>query len=481
MTGFTPPGPIAQAFFEAEDPIAVLMGPVASAKTTTGLWKGVAMSYLWPESAPGLRRVKFGVVRRLYKDLERTTMASWNEWFPRTMGHWRGAAGDPATHDLVFPGPQGRGRIELRVEFISLGDLRVEEALKGYEPSFIYVDECDTAASNTLDFVYTRAGRFPKETLDRNPKMVWGTCNAPEEDNWVVEDFIDDPKPGHVLYRQPSGLSPQAENLHIIGAQYYQRMAANMPAFERKRFVENIPGLSRSAEAIYEEFNPDLHVAAHPLSPLPGRDVILGLDAGGTPAAAGFQRAPDGQWLWLTELSTHDKSGGSITGPTRFGEALAEQMAEKFKGYRIRGIADPSAAYGADTANGEGSWIDIVSRVSGIPVMPAPTNDPTVRREALRLPMTRLIDGRKPGLMLCPTLRFAKKALASDYRWTLTGGRRTEHTLKNWASHLIEAAQYGVLDGGAYHEVLARGQARRAAFRPSVAKTGFNPFGGAAR
>jgi hypothetical protein len=472
---YTAPGAVAEAFLECEDPIAVCMGPVAGGKTTAGLQRGVLMSHLWPETRPGLRRVKFTIIRRLYKDLEKTTMASWNQWYPRTMGTWRGAAGDPATHDLVFPHISGRGRIELRVEFVALGDLRIEEALRSYESSYFFVDEVDTAAENTLTFCYQRAGRYPRETVAINPKMVWGSCNAPVEDNWVVRDFIDDPKPGHVLYRQPSGLSPQAENLAILGADYYRKLAEVLPPFERKRFIDNIPGLSRGAEAIYEEFNPDLHVAATQLDPLPGRPVIVGMDAGGTPAAAIMQIAANGQRRILAEISTHAKDGGSITGPHRFGEALAQLLAERFRGFTPRGIADPSAAFGADKVNGEASWIEIVARVAGIPVTAAPTNDPTIRREALRLPMTQLIDGRAPGLLVCPSCRLLKRALASDYRWVVTAGRRTGHTLKNWASHLTEAAQYGALDGGAYHEVLARTEGRRRAFQPAMAQIDFNP------
>ncbi len=478
MTSFTPPGPVSQAFFEAMDPISVLMGPVGSAKTTTGLWKGIAMAHLWPETRPGLRQVRFGIVRRLYKDLEKTTMASWNAWFPRDVGDWRGGRGDPATHDLVFPYANGRGRIEFRADFLAIGDQRIEEALRGYEPSYCYVDEVDTTAPNTLTWLHQRAGRYPGVNIKINPKMVWGTCNAPEEDNWIVEDFIDDPKPGHVLYRQPSGLSSQAENLHILGANYYHEMAKNQPAFERKRFIENIPGLSRNGEAVYGEFNPDWHVAPRELDPIPGLALIVGMDAGGTPAATCMQVAPNGQRRFLAALTTHEKIAGSITGPTRFGEALAELLARRFRGLRVRGLADPSAANGADRQAGESSWIEIVGRVAGIPVVPAPgNNDPTIRQEALRLPMLRLIDGRLPGLVVCPVhARPLIKALASDYKFAVAGGKRTTTIVKNWASHLVEGAQYGALDGGAFHEVMARTAARRSQQRSMLAQIDFNPL-----
>ena len=47
--------------------------------------------------------------------------------------------------------------------------------------------------------------------------------------------------------------------------------------------------------------------------------------------------------------------------------------------------------------------------------------------------------------------------------------------MKNWASHLVEAGQYGALDGGAYHEVLARTEGRNRRFAPAMAQTDFNP------
>jgi len=477
-----PPGPVAQAFVEDIDtPITLCMGPIAGGKTTAGLMKGMVHSYAWPIGPGGVRRCKFGIIRRLYKDLEATTMKSWNEWFPRSMGVWRGAAGDPATHELRLAHPQDGLPIELTVQFIALGDQRVEEAMRGWEGSFAYIDEIDLMAPNTLAWVWSRCKRFPKETLETNPQRCWASCNAPDFDSWVVKDFMEEPRPGHRLYRQPGGLEPDAENLAVLGPNYYRDLAAVLPADEKRRLVDNMPGISRSGAPVYPEYNDDWHFSATPLDVLPGRPLIIGMDAGGTPAAVICQRAPDGQWRVLAELTTHEKIMDSVTGPNRFGEMLAEIMAERFRGMKAHAIADPSAGHGADTANGEASWIDIVGRVARIPVQPAPTNDPTPRQEALRLPMKNTIDGRKYGLAIDPSCRAVRRALAKDYMFPFIRGagqlRRADQPLKNWASHLIEALQYACLDGGAYHEVMARGQARdRAKAAVRSASAPWNPW-----
>ena len=470
------PGPVAQEFVDSEAPIAVLMGPEGSGKTTSGILRGVVRSYAWPRTEPGVTRVKFALIRRLLKDLEKTTMESWLRWFPRATGTWRGGKGEPATHEIVLPHPRG-GVVQMRVEFIALGDLRVEEAMRGWEGSFAYVDEADLAPPDILRWVRGRCGRYPPETLERNPKHVWGSCNAPEADSWIIEDFIDEPKPGHQLYRQPSGLSAEAENIAVLGRGWYAEQALTMSAWERRRRIENIPGLSRGAEVIYPEFNPDLHVAARRLEPHPGRRVIVGADAGGTPAAGFWQEQPDGQWRLLAEISTHAREHASVTGPRRFGEAIARILAERFRGCAVEGVADPSSAWGADSADGEAAWLDIVGHEAGIRFRPAPSNDPTRRIEAMRGLLPNTIDGRAPRLLICPSCALTARALTRDYQWRVTAGRREAKPLKNWASHLVEAHQYALLDGGQYFEVLGR-RARMAGRLegPLTAATGFNVF-----
>lgn len=477
LPGWSPPGPVAEAFVACDDMVAVLMGPVRSGKTTAGLMRGVFLAMRWPETAPGVRRFRFGVLRRQMVDLERTTIPSWTQWFPRTLGTWRGARGEPQTHQLRLPHPKG-GVIELTVEFRGIGELRMDEALRGWEPSAVFVDECDTMPEDTFGYLLTRVGSYPRETLQANPKRVWGACNAPELGNWVLRDLIDSPVPGWRLYRQPSGLSAEAENLTALGPDWYRAQAEAMPEHLRKRFIENLPGLAVGLATVYPEFNPDLHVSRGPLTPIAGRPVIVGLDAGGTPAAAVLQVAPNGQKRVLAELSTHEREDGSVTGPHRFGEALARLLAELAPQAEVVAVADPSAAWGGD-AHGEGSWIEIVGRAAGIAVRPAGSNDPTVRIEALRRPLTTLIDGRVPGIVLSPACRLLERALARDYRWQVTAGRRGERPLKNWASHLVEALQYALMEADGVAAVLGRRDARARRAQPAVARASFDPFRGA--
>lgn len=477
---FIPPGPVAQAFFEAGPmpPIQALMGPVGSGKTTTGLMRWLPMSYMLHPSSDGIRYAKAFIMRRVFKDLEGTTMKSWHQWWPRTVGKW---TGDPPVHELTVHHPADGGLINFVAEFLALGDLRMEEAVRGREATWAIIDEMDGMTPDGMPFLFDRLGRYHRE-CGGHLRCIWGMTNAPEDDNWFCNDFIDDPKPGHKLWRQPSGLSSQAENLHNLPAGYYDTLHGD--TYYRRRFVECIPGLSRGTDPVYPEFDEDMHMARAPLVLLPTR-ITIGLDAGGTPAAGTWQTAPNGQLRKLRELTTHEKVGGSITGPERFGEALAAQLhalMQSARGMRepeVIGFADPSAAHGADTVNGESNWMEIVAAKAGIRVFSARTNDPTPRQEVYRhyLRAAR-IDGSTAAMLIDPSCTFTRRALQRDYRYGAIAGqnaRRTDKPLKNWASHMIEADQYALLDTPAYFAVMGRADRRRSGQR-AARPLSFNLF-----
>jgi hypothetical protein len=48
-------------------------------------------------------------------------------------------------------------------------------------------------ASYGVRVVLELQGRHPLRRWKANPKFVWGTCNAPQDGSWIIEDFIDNP------------------------------------------------------------------------------------------------------------------------------------------------------------------------------------------------------------------------------------------------------------------------------------------------
>lgn len=468
--GFLPPGPISAAFLENRDPISVLWGPIGSGKTTTALMRGVAVSYLKPPERDGVRRVKGAVIRRTYRDLWSATIPAWWAWVPPARGAWTGGRDEPATHELALQHPDG-GRVELIVEWKAFGEQRLEEALRGWEGDWAYVDECDLLDERALPWLFTRLRRYRLQhaTVDPDtlPAHVWGTCNATDSDHWLYRAFVLEPRPGLVLYRLPSGLAPRAERPPGITEEWYRVREATMQPWEARRLVHAEVGYSREGEPVFPEFSEDSQVARAPLAILPHRELVIGLDAGGSPAATCWQRATSGQVRGLAELAA---PAGQVMGANRFGEALAQLLAERFRSVDPRlvlGVADPSAAYGADRVAGEDDWLQAVGAKARIRIIPAPTNALLPRLEAMRV-VLRPIDARTPGLVLDPSMRRTRRAFLADYRYrraaTGQGQWRREDVpdkhSPNGASHLMDSAQYAVLHLGGYLQATARGEAR---------------------
>lgn len=117
-------------------------------------------------------------------------------------------------------------------------------------------------------------------------------------------------------------------------------------------------------------------------------------------------------------------------------------------GINFRFVGDPS---GDNRSMTDGRTTFQMYRLAGIPAIPASTNDPQVRRDALVRPLTRTVKGQ-PGLLLAPHLKWLRKALSGAwcYRRVKIGGteRYRDEAEKNEFSHVGEAAEYGLMDAG---------------------------------
>jgi hypothetical protein len=451
-----PPGPVADAFMQDLSPVSAIMGPVGSGKTTAALVKIVKHAQMQrPSPRDGIRRYKHLIIRDTFTDLQRTIFPSWWQLFPKDAGEWVG--GPPAVHKLKFD--DGWGPIHLQVDFMGLGDDRIENLLRGYEMTGFYANEADLLDYGAIDFMFSRTGRYPS-AMDGGPtwRGGWMDFNAPEQDHWtyqlLVEGIIPETEPeqkavGFSFHVQPGGLDPDAENKANLPANYYERMIGTMPDWRARRLVHNRWGYSRDGKPVYPEFNDSLHVAKHPLEPIVGLPVTVGMDAGGTPAAVFGQTLPNGQERNFAEVVS-----GPGTGPRRFGEMLLQVMNDRCRHHGIRafeGIADPSSEYGGDSEGADPHWMRVVQDVVKFPIRPAPTNKPQIRQQALRTPLSRMIEGH-PGFLMCPTMKVCRKGLNSGYHYRKiqvqgASGRFDTKPHKNNFSHPCEAMEYRHMGG----------------------------------
>lgn len=477
---YQPPGPIGAAFIESTHPLSFIIGPAGSGKTVASAYKGPWLASSWfPVCRDGTIRVKMTVLRDTYRDLSRTALESWHnerlfpEKHPYTV-EYTGGIDRPVLHKLKWATRRDRGMVpvEFTAQFAAIGDANPDRFVKGYETSFAWLNECDLFSNRVPGLMFMRTGRYPAvdqiapsefarvmgphkallETCGMSfeadelvlPRVLWGDCNPPDFDNWVVKQLVEEPEnwPLYKLFRQPSGLASNAENRAGKPRSAYEQDLLSMTPNDARRYVYGEPGYALDGRPVYEqEFALGIHRADAALKPAQGLPLAIALDAGGSPAAVIGQFMPTGQLRVYHEVCAEPG-----TGPARFSEMLFEALLTHFPGFAVReAYSDPSSFYGADRQAGELAWVEIVARALNINIEPAPSNEPGLRQDAVRWYLSKRIDGNTPGLIVDPRCKRLIGGFAAHYKLTkqsTAGATDKLAVAKNEYSHVHDALQY---------------------------------------
>lgn len=467
---FKPAGPVASAFL-ADDTsrVKVIRGPIGSGKTVSNVFDGIKAAALrMPVCRDGKIHFRDAIAATTYGQLERNLYPTWTHWLPRdggawTEGDWHGGRGRFAEQRLAFDVIRSGARIEVSYTaiFAAIGELSVEQFVRGFEPSAWYLFELDLLPDGLIEQAVGRLGRWPNR--DMLPDGVeWrgyvrGDLNSPDIDSGYFRLMEEVKPPGFKEYPQPSGLSPQAENTQNLPAGYYENLAAmnaHRPKWVR-RFIRNEYGPSDAGQPVYPEYSDDRHLSRAGLAADRDRPLTLGIDAGlGNPAAVIGQRRLDGQFRVLAEVVPGRMS------VRRFAEAIKRRVAEIAPGMTIScGWGDPAGFRGADREDGELAWMEALSLELGCPILPAAeTNAIVVRLDAVREELTYFMDGNTPGLLISSACRTLRKGFASHYCYKIDPVRRVvaadAKPDKGDYSHVHDALQYWMLGNKGVYGVI---------------------------
>ncbi len=500
---YVPPGPVAQAFLNDVSPTGILMGPLGGGKTTTCVFKrnlaATRAPIAWhPEDGRPTRMCRWIVLRDTFRSAEKTVLESWKQWFPKTYPGAMVTGGNdrPLIHRQRFMGHDGV-RIEAITEFAGLGEDSIETLMKGREYSGGWLNELDTHAEGALDDMEQRVGRWPMPNLLLSPKEIeklqeelWargalsrnqqlvsgnrlatviGDMNAPTIDNWTYDTLITNRTPGRAFFQQPSGRSPEAENLFNLEPGYYDRIIENQDERFVHRMVDNKFGHSQAGKPVHPSFDHPRHVAS---AQLVERDVDLGIGAdiskgGLSPAAMFGQVWTPGRIAMLAELYM-----GHGVGTGRFGEGMKNLMNERFGNVakrRVKLFVDPASQFGADKEAGELNAMELLSQVLGVPALiPGNgSNEISLRTGAVDAELRGFLEPNT-SLLISPACVQYIAAIAGRYRFKKrpqSGGNEYEdlpEKLHPW-SDLMDAGQYLIIGMRGHQFVMQAIQGGRAA------------------
>ncbi|MGN6534778.1 MAG: phage terminase large subunit [Mesorhizobium sp.] len=439
---YEPAGPTLRQFHRSSAFVRAVMGPFGSGKSSA-----MAMEIIWraAEQAPaadGKRHSRWAVIRNTYPELQLTTVKTFKDW-TAGVGKWN--HNPPITYRLQA------GDIDLEVIFLALDKEDDVKKLLSLELTGAWLNECRELPKSIFEAVTARVGRYPSKAMGG---PTWSgvilDTNPPADDHWFYQLFEVDRPAGYELFKQPSGLAENAENLDNLpgGRGYYTRIAAGKDPDWIKVYVHGQYGRLIEGKPVFYNFRDGTHVAPGSLAAVPGLPLLIGVDFGLTPSAVIGQRLADGRWLILSEL-TMDGAGVE-----RFARALTSHVALTYPDHEVGGVwGDPAGNHRSEID--ERTALEVLAEKTGWRVRPAaPDNNWTLRLEVCLAVFARLIDG-KPGILISPECADFRKACGGGYHYRLlrTGGGLTyaEEPAKSAtdpASHLADAFQYLLLGGG---------------------------------
>lgn len=440
------PEPIARAFLTSEKFFNFCVGPIGSAKTTAMLFK---ILYHAKRQAPhprdGIRRTKWAIIRGTRQQLKDTTLASFFKWFvPGIAGRW--IASDDR---FIFEFDD----VYAEILFRPLDRPEDIERVLSLEITGAAIDEFVQINKDIVESLSGRCGRYP---LEPNYGPTWsgmfGVSNPGNEDNWWYDWLYADWEPNAQYadggkefklgyFEQPSGFSPNAENvnnLEKIRPNYYQELAIGKTPEWVKQFIECEWGYSVRGQPIYPVFKRDLHVAPNPLMYNPQLPLIMGFDAGLTPAAVFMQVDPFGRLLVLDELTSFGM------GAKRFcREKVKPMLRRRFPECELYVAADPAVLQRAQTD--ERAVADVLSKELGVRVHPARTNSLPDRIGAVEEALSTLTEVG-PSFVIDARCTMLIRGFVSGYKYPTNAKGKTDYKPdKNEYSHIHDACQYAAM------------------------------------
>jgi hypothetical protein len=455
--------------------VSTLLGPIGGGKTTGIIMTLLTVMNNQRPDLNGCRRTRFAVVRNTRQQLKDSVIKSVHAWLPPNGSSivWRETDMTQVFTYRLEDGTQVRSEWMFR----SLDDEDDARKLLSVEYTAGWLSEFREIPLQLLTDLRSRMGRFPA-VVDGGCSWsgVLAESNMPiEGSEWHQLLEVDRPswlnpliQPPGMLWddkNQKYVLNPMAENVKWLEPGYYENLTEGATKYWMQSMIlcEYPPSLD--GKAVYAgSFDRARHVSSTPLASWQFGDfspsLVIGVDQGRNPAAIITQLQPRGTLYALREL------WGVNMGMDRFvDEILRPALAVRdFVGLPVLIVIDP-AGFQKSQIN-DLSPADILKQ-KGFKVIPAPTNDPARRIDAVE----RLMQ-RNDGLQIDPSCKELIRGLSSEYKFKSkkNGELEDRPEKKHPISDLQDALQYAALiAGGVNTGRLLRGSVKRTQTRPSVA------------
>lgn len=467
--------PTCAAFMKSDTFGRVIMGPIGSGKTTACVMELLRRACEQAPAEDGIRYTRFAVVRQTLRQLKDTVLRDCELWLrvgDRRLGSWK------VTDNTFYVQFDD---VYSEWIFIPFEDERDRARLLSMQLTGAFISECIEIDISAIGPISGRMPRYPSGKLG---SPTWFGIVA--DTNFPIElspwhRFAENPPPNWQVFRQPSGLAANAENLNWVGQtedskrlpldsperikkgrSYYTRQVETLG--ERhpwiRRYILAEYGADASGQGVFHNtFRLDFHTVLD-TEVIPSYPIIIGQDFGRNPWSLICQVDHMGRLLVHEEVRAEN-----VGLEKHIQQNLRPRLfSDRYLGHRIAVVGDPSGVARGNIA--EESCFDALKRL-GLPCFPAPTNNIEPRLRAVEALLGRQTNGG-------PTLMISRRgaphlclAMNGGYRFTKTesGGLRTtpEKNDAEGYSHVADDLQYVALivHGGMAEDIAQRLAPRR--------------------
>jgi len=449
--------PTVKAFMASDAFIRGLMGPYGSGKTSGCIWDIINRGLKQQPGPDGIRRSRWAIIRNTFAQLNDTTIRSVHSWFPYPQfGKWRATDHEYLINTLVAKEGEKPAQIELMFRALDRPD-HVRKILS-MDLTGAWVNEAREVPWPIIEALQGRVDRYPAKrdggatwagiVMDTNPpdtRSRWYKFFEEQDHADAVEalrEFMPDMTVDKYcrVFKQPSGLAPNAENRSNQSAGYWHRLAIGKDEEWIKVYVKGEYGFVVDGRAVFPEYHDNVHCpGANDPKRMPVTDprlpVYRGWDFGLTPACVFSQLTSRGRWAVVDELVS------SSMGVDRFSDEVMTHSSRYYPETEFVDVGDPAGQSRSETD--EKTCFQIL-QAKGIPIEPG-LQTPAIRLESIRRPLRQMDDDGMPAFNIHPRCEITRRGLMGGYhfrRMHLAGDRFAEKPEKNEYSHPVDALGY---------------------------------------
>ncbi len=198
--------PTCARFMKSEAFGRLIAGPVGSGKTTAAVIELLRRAINQTPAKDGFRYTRFAVVRQTLKQLKDTVLKDCQNWL-KGIGYWKVSEN---TFHVAFDD------VVSEWVFIPLENSEDQARLLSMQLTGAWLSECIEMDLDVIGPISGRLGRYPSAAQGTPTWHGWiADTNFPTEMTpWHT--FMENPRPEVSIFKQPSGLSMEAENLNWL-------------------------------------------------------------------------------------------------------------------------------------------------------------------------------------------------------------------------------------------------------------------------